>query len=266
MHLWQQVHGRLLQLRFLLEATSSALLPAELAALLALAAEGLTQRAHLLGSCRAAVIRAEYLRAASALCATLLLPQAADLAAACQPGDPAGTEDAPWHAPDTSGGACAQHGAADPAAGAASATADAHASSPAFACFAKVLQQGCRRALRLPLRNGCASMGVPEVENSGGCTPDADNPMLSLFLKEAALLLFGPSLSRMLSLGGAGHEGKLSLQERVMFLAGVLAVDPIEVGDCLYVQMAQRLQQRALQRRMWQRPWPTPYMTLEQLH
>ncbi len=213
MRLWRQVHGRLLQLRFLLEATSSsALLPAELAELLALAAEGLTRRAHLLGSCRAAVVRAEYLRTASALAAALLLPQAADLAAACQPGNPAGAEDAPWPAADSRGDVCSQHGAADPAARAA-ATAEALASSPAFACFAAVLQQGCRQALRLPLRTGCGSTGSAEVQNNGACSADAHNPMLSLFLKEAALLLFGPSLSRMLSLGGNGSEGELCLRQ-----------------------------------------------------
>ena len=196
-----QAHGRLLQLRFLLEATSSALPPPELAALLTSAAEGLARHAHLLGSCRCAVIRAEYLRCAATLCSATLPPQAADMAAACQPASISASDMAndsgAWQEEDSR----EQGHAHCTLASAAAASGGPPASSPAFGRLAAVLQQGCRHALRLPMSEHRAGSGA-------ACSPDARSPMLSLFLKEAAHLLLGPALCHIISLR-SGRAGAL---------------------------------------------------------
>lgn len=192
----QQVHGRLLQLRFLLEATPSVLSPAELAEVLTAAAEGLIQHEQLLDTCRCAVVRTEYLRSAATLCSATLPPQAADMAAACQPATSSAVDaadDTGWHELDSVEQTHAHCSLAF--------SEESLASSPAFGRLAAVLQQGCRHALRLPLSKGCGG-------NGAACSPDAHSPMLSLFLKEAAHLLFGPMLCHIISLHSE-HAGTL---------------------------------------------------------
>ena len=199
------MHGSLLQIRLLVETTSCSATPAELAAMLALTAGGLARRMHLLGS-RSAVLRAEMLRTAASLFATLLLPQCRDGAAPSSlpgPANAGGTEEHSGAAvPVLPNGA----GQTSAAAGAEAGAGAMPGGDAAVSRFAAAVRRCCSAALLAPLprahAGGADRAGQPN-EAVAGPNPDAAHPMLSLFLKEAAHLLFGPLLPRVLSLHGA---------------------------------------------------------------
>ena len=171
MSLWTaQVHGSLLQARLLLETNAASATATERTDLIDKTAATMLARRQLMraGAGIPAAICTEFLRTAAALVDAILRPLP------------------PYAAPVSqiegrkSGEAWEDQAAA---AGRLQLPKDLPVSSPAVAAFAAAVLECCREAV---------------VGSPGASGTDAADPMRSLFLKEAALLYFGPSLDAVL--------------------------------------------------------------------
>ena len=171
MSLWTaQVHGSLLQARLLLETNAASATATERTDLIDKTAATMLARRQLMraGAGIPAVICTEFLRTAAALVDAILKPL-------------------PPYAVSVSqierrktGEAWEDQAAA---AGRLQLPEDLPVSSPAIAAFAAAVLECCREAV---------------VSSPDASSTDAADPMRSLYLKEAALLYFGPSLDAVL--------------------------------------------------------------------
>ncbi|BDA45482.1 probable thyroid adenoma-associated protein homolog [Coccomyxa sp. Obi] len=169
-----QVHGRLLQARLLLETNAASTTACELAELIQQTAAALVARRQLMqaDSRIPAVIRTEFLCTAAALVNLLVKPTPPYAA----PMDEADSGDTARSWADDA----AEPGRQPP-------PSVPPVSSSAAVAFAGAVQECCREAVA----SGGSSPG-------GAAGTDAADPMRSLFLKHAALLYFGPALCSLL--------------------------------------------------------------------
>lgn len=180
-----QVHGRLLQARLLLETNAPSATAAELALLADQTAAALAARLHFMragsgSEPRApAAVSAEYLRTAAALFDVILKPRTPRVAAAVGQTDDTDASEASVAA--TEEVSAAPSASAEP-----QVPGVQTAASPAVASLADAVLEGCR------------ALVTGGSETGKVASTDAADPMHCLFLKEAALLAFGPSVPSLL--------------------------------------------------------------------